>query len=194
MEILLDAGHGRNTPGKRSPVWSDGSQLFEWNFNRDIVQRISKELEAHGITPFIVTPEDADISLAERVRRVNAYVAKSKEPCLLISIHANAGGGTGWEAWTSPGKTKSDEYVREFYRAAHATLPKHFPIRAGTYDGLTGKESKFYILIHTKCPTTLTENLFMDKEIDCKYMMTEKGKEAIVNIHVKAILDIMAKK
>ena len=31
MKVLLDNGHGENTPGKRSPKWSDGSQLFEWN-------------------------------------------------------------------------------------------------------------------------------------------------------------------
>lgn len=38
--VILDAGHGYNTKGKRSPVWSDGSQLFEWEFNRDVVKRI----------------------------------------------------------------------------------------------------------------------------------------------------------
>lgn len=190
MKILLDAGHGRETPGKRSPVWNDGTQLFEWSFNREIVQRISKGLEAHNITPYIVTPEDTDVSLTERVRRINAYVSKSKEPCLLVSVHANAGGGTGWEAWTSPGKTKSDEYVRHFYTAARNTLPVHFPIRADGYDGVTGKESAFYILTKTTCPGILTENLFMDKEVDCRFLMSEEGKKAIASLHVKAILAI----
>lgn len=37
VKILLDNGHGYDTPGKRSPIWPDGSQLFEWEFNRDIV-------------------------------------------------------------------------------------------------------------------------------------------------------------
>ena len=37
MMILLDNGHGCDTPGKRSPVWPDGRQLLEWEFNRDIV-------------------------------------------------------------------------------------------------------------------------------------------------------------
>ena len=40
VKILLDNGHGYDTPGKRSPIWPDGSQLFEWEFNRDIVSRI----------------------------------------------------------------------------------------------------------------------------------------------------------
>lgn len=34
MKILIDNGHGKETPGKRSPVWPDGSQLYEYEFNR----------------------------------------------------------------------------------------------------------------------------------------------------------------
>ena len=34
ITILLDNGHGCDTPGKRSPVWPDGRQLLEWEFNR----------------------------------------------------------------------------------------------------------------------------------------------------------------
>ena len=33
MKILIDNGHGRATAGKRSPVWPDGKQLFEYEFN-----------------------------------------------------------------------------------------------------------------------------------------------------------------
>jgi N-acetylmuramoyl-L-alanine amidase len=29
LVILLDNGHGKNTPGKRSPKWSDLPQIFE---------------------------------------------------------------------------------------------------------------------------------------------------------------------
>jgi hypothetical protein len=43
---ILDNGHGGmidgvyQTPGKRSPVWPDGTQLFEGEFNRAIVKRL----------------------------------------------------------------------------------------------------------------------------------------------------------
>lgn len=30
--VLLDNGHGKETSGKRSPLWKDGSQLFEWEY------------------------------------------------------------------------------------------------------------------------------------------------------------------
>ena len=34
VKIILDAGHGESTPGKRSPKTDDGRQLFEWQFTR----------------------------------------------------------------------------------------------------------------------------------------------------------------
>ena len=47
--IILDGGHGVDCAGKRSPIWGDGSQLFEWEFNRDIVRRIAAMLKADGV-------------------------------------------------------------------------------------------------------------------------------------------------
>ena len=32
--VILDNGHGIDTPGKRSPIWEGNTQLFEWDFNR----------------------------------------------------------------------------------------------------------------------------------------------------------------
>jgi hypothetical protein len=43
MKILIDNGHGENTPGKRSPVWEDGVQLFEWEYAREIARRVETE-------------------------------------------------------------------------------------------------------------------------------------------------------
>lgn len=50
MKILIDNGHGRATAGKRSPVWPDGKQLFEYEFNRDIARRMHEALTARGPT------------------------------------------------------------------------------------------------------------------------------------------------
>jgi N-acetylmuramoyl-L-alanine amidase len=92
--IILDNGHGDNTPGKRSPVWPNGSQLFEYEFNRDIVKRIKSKLDSYNIDSVVLVPELDDISLAERCKRANKIYDNNKE-CVLLSIHANAGGGTG---------------------------------------------------------------------------------------------------
>lgn len=41
---ILDNGHGKNTPGKRSPKLADGRQLMEYEFNRAIVKKIATML------------------------------------------------------------------------------------------------------------------------------------------------------
>ena len=72
MKILIDNGHGKETPGKRSPVWPDGSQLYEYEFNRDIARRVYAVLTARGVDCELIVSEICDISLAERVRRDRA--------------------------------------------------------------------------------------------------------------------------
>lgn len=94
MIVILDNGHGNNTLGKRSPVWNDGTQLYEWKFNRILVREIKRRLDNLGIENVILVPEDHDVSLGERCRRVNS-IYKDRKDAFLISIHGNAGGGTG---------------------------------------------------------------------------------------------------
>ena len=186
MLILLDNGHGQETPGKRSPVWPDGSQLFEYEFNRDIVKRISKKLDELNIENYIVVPELADISLKTRCARINEIFI-DRPDAILISIHANAGGGTGWEAYTSKGDTKSDKYASILYNEANEYF-KGWKIRTDYSDNDPDKEENFYILKNTNCPAILTENFFMDNQKDCEYLLTNAGRDTIANMHVAAIL------
>ena len=187
MIILLDNGHGVNTPGKRSPMWDDETQLLEFEFNRDIVSRIAKKLNDLDIKYEIIVPEESDIPLLTRVVRINAICSRNKlEKYVLLSIHANAGGGTGWEAYTSPGQTLSDKYAELLYASANDAL-EGFAIRKEYADRDSDKEARFYILERTKCPAILTENLFMDTEKDCKFIMSDKGRDIIASLHVDAI-------
>ena len=76
ITILLDNGHGKETPGKRSPKWSDGSQLFEWEYNRRVVDAIIAKLDGLGIKSVKIVPEDTEISLSERAARANKICKK----------------------------------------------------------------------------------------------------------------------
>ena len=190
--VLLDNGHGKETAGKRSPVWSDGSQLFEWEFNRDIVRRISEKLEADGIPYRILVPEETDISLTERARRANEIAKENNGKAYVLSIHANAGGGTGWEVYTSPGQTPSDAIATVFFEeAGREFVPDGWRMRSDYSDGDPDKENQFYILKHTVCPAVLSENFFMDTEKDCRFIMSEDGRERIANMHVAAIKRVL---
>jgi len=183
--ILLDNGHGNDTSGKRSPVWPDKSQLFEYEFNRDIVHRIAKSLIDLGINHKILVPELHDISLKDRCTRANYYTN-----AILISVHANAGGGTGFEVFTSIGDTKADPLASILFNEAEKELSE-FKMRKDGSDGDPDKESQFYILKHTNCPAILSENLFMDTEIDCRFIMSEIGRKRIADYHIKAIIKML---
>lgn len=190
--IILDNGHGYNTAGKMSPKWADGSQLFEYQFNREIVKRLAQRLKAIGVDVRILVDEVNDVSLQARSMRVNKICKERAGDCLLISVHANAGGGTGWECYTSKGKTKADAFADIFYKHAERIL-SGWKMRKDLTDGDSDKEEDFYILKHTECPAILTENLFMDTEKDCKFLMSENGKNKIVDLHFEAIREILSK-
>lgn len=87
-KIILDAGHGEDTPGKCSPKWQKGEQLFEWEFTRDIVEQCSIILNNDKYDSEILVPEKKDITIRERAERTNE-IHKAKES-IFISIHGNA--------------------------------------------------------------------------------------------------------
>jgi N-acetylmuramoyl-L-alanine amidase len=196
MKILIDNGHGENTPGKRSPVWPDGTQLFEWEYTREIARRVEIELQKHGINGERIVKENIDVPLSERCKRANAIATKAGvKNCLLVSIHNNAATGTarGWEIHTYLGKSKSDEYATIFWNEAKSILPVETKMRGDWTDGDPDWDSNFAILRDTKCAAVLTENLFMDNPDDCRYLLSNEGKAAITKIHVQSILKIAGK-
>jgi len=193
MIVILDNGHGKNTPGKCSPIWPDGSQLFEYEFNRDIVNRIKLGLDIVKIKSIILVPELNDISLYDRVNRANEYHKVNNFNTILISIHANAGGGTGWEIFTSPGQTESDYLAQQIFASAHNNF-KEIKFRRDNSDGDDDKEENFYILRKTKAPAVLSENFFMDNEKDCRYIMSDEGRNFIAKVHVSGIINYINSK
>lgn len=187
--IILDNGHGKETPGKCSPKWKDGTQLFEWEFARDVVRHIEGKLRALGFDVRVIVPEMTDVTLGERVRRTNAICKeKGAGNCLFVSIHANGGGGTGWEAFTTPGKTKSDDFATVLYEEAEKMWGKEWRIRKDGTDGDPDKEANFYVIKGANCPAVLVENFFMDTERDCRYIMSQEGRDACAEVVKNAIV------
>lgn len=191
MKILLDNGHGDNTPGKRSP---DGL-LREYAYTREIAALVAAKLRKEGYDAELLVPELYDVKLLERVHRANVkcqtYGASN---VLLVSIHCNAAGsgkewmnGRGWEAWTSVGQSEGDKLAECLYESALETFAPGTKIRSDWGDGDSDKESQFTILSKTLCPAVLTENFFMDNKDDVDYLLSDEGKEAIVRCHVEGI-------
>ena len=190
MKILIDNGHGQETAGKRSP---DG-RLLEWSYNREIARRVVAALSSLGLDAELLVPEDEDISLYERCRRVNRLCLQlGKRNVCLVSIHVNAAGhgdkwynAEGWCCYTSPGQTAGDVLANYLCQAALQNLPGH-QMRFDYMDGDADQEAAFYILRHTACASCLTENGFMDCVRSCDFLLSDEGKQAIVDLHVQGI-------
>lgn len=182
--ILFDNGHGQETPGKRSPLWKDGRQLFEWEFNHDMVRRIILKCDHTWIRAVKLVPETFDVSLEERCKRANLWYDRCNGNCVVVSIHANAGGGTGFEVYTSTGQTKADPIATKLIEQLQKDFPE-IKIRKDVADGDPDKEAGFYILKHTKAPAILAENLFMDNEADCQLLMAEDFRDKLADSYVK---------
>ena len=195
MKILLDNGHGIDTPGKRSP---DGV-LREYAWNRLIAGRVVSALNDLGHDAALLVPEQEDIPLPERCRRVNAICqAFGTRNVILISIHANAAGrgdrwydATGWCAYTTRGDTRADALATSLYEAATFHLPGQ-RLRTDYTDGDPDLEADFYLLRHSLPPAVLVENFFMDAHRDCDFLLSEEGQSAIVNLHVDGICRYLA--
>lgn len=198
MKILIDNGHGNNTKGKRSPYSANKTlpkiDFYEYQWNREIAGKIVERLKEDGYDAELLTPEETDISLCERTRRVSAWCDKlGKDNVLMISIHANAAGNgkvwysaRGWSAYTTKGTTVSDAVAEYLYDAAEKYLVGQ-RIRTDMTDGDRDYEENFYILKYTPCAAVLTENFFYDNVQDVKYILSETGKGNIVNLHVEGI-------
>lgn len=210
-KILIDNGHGKDTPGKCSPVREDGTRYYEYAHARVIAKRIVAELKARGYDAELLVPEINDVPLASRVTRANK-LAKTygKDNVFVVSIHSNAAGnggwmqGRGWCIYTSPGKTNSDLIATCIFNRVEDELTKAgYPatfsqedyakrqkaMRSDFSDGDCDYEAKFYILTKTSCPATLSENLFHDNKADVKFLTSEVGINAIVQGHVSGIID-----
>nr|WP_301345966.1 MULTISPECIES: N-acetylmuramoyl-L-alanine amidase [Muribaculaceae] len=190
MKILIDNGHGEETPGKCSP----DKRLREYQYCREIAQRVSGELTLKGADTLLLVPEKTDISLNERVRRVNGWSNKlGSKNVVLVSIHNNAAGADG--KWHNA--SGFSVFVSQNASTNSKRLAQIFTDKA-TEMNLTGNrcipKEKYWVQSlamtrDTNCPAVLTENLFQDNEEDVAYLLSEEGKRAIVKLHVDSIID-----
>lgn len=192
IKVLIDNGHGKNTQGKRSPKGRYGI-LYEYEFNRAIAKPLVERLKKLGIDAELVVPEDNDISLGERCRRVNRVCDKvGSKNVLFISIHANASSNcetfqkpSGWSAFVyTKASNASKRLAQCLYDEAEKRNLKGNRCVPDCHYWTAG----FYVLKNTKCSAVLTENLFYDNEAEYEVLCSEKGREEIIDLHIKGIV------
>ncbi len=203
--VLLDPGHGAVDPsGKYTTAPSKqfqhskgtfhkGGWFFEGVFNRAITSRVSDKLENLSIPHVIVAHEYLDTSLEDRVKAANWYFTQYKNT-LYISTHANASGSgaaRGFEVYTTPGKTKSDDVATLLWNNAKALLGTKISYRQDTTDGDPDREANFYVIKNTKMPAILIEHLFFDNFEDASLLMTDEIQDLFAEAQVRTCVEWM---
>jgi N-acetylmuramoyl-L-alanine amidase len=176
MKIVIDAGHGPETPGKRSP---DGS-LREYQFNSAVARYVADALlhEYEGVEILMTHDDSRDVPLKERTDRANAWKAD-----LFVSIHANAAGdGVNWHSAQG-----IETYVytsRPAPAVALANAVQRQLIRATGRPDRGVKSANFHVLRETKMTAILVECGFMTNREECELLKSDsyrrKCAEAIV--------------
>lgn len=182
--ILIDNGHGKETPGKRSP---DG-RLREWEFTRRLARRLSAKLSAAGMDNKLIVSEDADITLRERVRRIASECTNG--PCVALSLHVNAsangtfGSARGFSAWVRP----DAEAPARNLAAEIAAKARKRGLEGNRRPGPRGYYEADFAILRCPCPAVLTENMFMDNIDDLSYLLGAEAIEELAEIHFQALV------
>lgn len=179
---ILDAGHGGmkngkyTTAPKKMHIFPEYT-IYEGVINRLIVDWLQGHLERNKIDYALIADHVEDTPLEYRVRKADNIYRKDTR-AIYLSVHSNAGVGSGFEIFTSPGQNKSDKVANIFCEIYQKNFP-NFPFRSDKADGDADKEENFYVLRKTDCPALLVENLFFDNKKDADFLMSIAGQKAI---------------
>ena len=192
VEIIVDNGHGK-TCTKGSP---DGTYR-EWQWAREMARMLVTELKRRGYEASLLVPEDDDVPVNERARRVNGICRqKGAGKALLVSIHSNAnsadgrwhdGEWSGFVAIVSPNASAKSKQAADFIwaRAIEAGLKGN--------RSFTDKPGKRFLVQNlgicrdSMCPAVLTESAFHDTREGVRLL--QGAKQRIMLAHADGIED-----
>ena len=182
--LVLDAGHGLNTAGKRTLNGSRGV-VHEWTMNNNVCNKIANILKDYNVTIYRTddTTGKTDVSLSERVKRCNNY-----NPHLFVSIHHNAVGVSSWSTATGV-----ETYWHTYGTANDKKVATLIQGKLASKTGLRNrgvKQAQFAVL-GCKATAILVEGAFMDSSIDYDYITSDKGQQAYAEAVAEGIIEYL---
>lgn len=153
-KIYIDPGHGGTDPG------AVGNGLQEKAVTLNIALQVRNILQSTygaGVSIRMSRTTDITRSLQFRTDDANAWGAN-----IFVSIHINAGGGTGFESFVYPGVGSTTLRLQDL---VHANALSSMRTVASVTDR-GQKTANFHVLRETAMPALLTENLFIDTVAD----------------------------
>ena len=170
VKVFIDAGHGGTDPG------ATGNGLLEKNLTLQIATRVKDMLvaEYNNVSVLMSRTGDQSLTLAQRTNAANAWGAD-----FLLSVHINAGGGTGYEDYIYPG---SGAPTTTYQNTIHTEI-----LKLVSYNDRGKKQENFHMLRESNMPALLTENGFIDNANDATKLKTSSFIESLARGHVNGI-------
>lgn len=173
VKVFIDPGHGGNDPG------AIGHGLEE----KQITLVIGKHLRDYLVKNYqdvsvrMSRNTDETVSLSKRTNNANQWGAD-----LYISIHVNAGEGSGFESFIFNRQFKNKARTEQIRTAIHDTLTSEI-----SWTDRGKKEANFHVLRETSMPAVLTESGFIDHRTDASNMRSSNWLESIATSHARGI-------
>lgn len=171
FKIVLDAGHGLYTPGKRCLKSLDKNETREWKLNSRICDKVETLLSGYDGFSLIRADDrmgERDIPLQERVQKARDFQAD-----IYLSVHHNAGvcGGSGGGPVTIV-YTKPSSKTLAYQKIVHEC----FVAQVGNFGNRAESMPKqnLHVLRETTMPAVLIECGFMDSSVDVPMILTEE--------------------
>lgn len=173
-KIFWDKGHGGSDPG------AVANGLQEKQLTHKIVEYAMSYLETNytGFEQRVTRTGDQTLTLSQRADMANAWNAD-----VFISVHINAGNGTGFETYVYNGGVSSQTV------ALQNVLHGEILSAMRKFENVTDrgkKRANYAVLRETKMPAVLTENLFIDSN-DAKHLKNEAFLKAVGEAHARGI-------
>lgn len=172
-KIFIDAGHGGSDSG------AIGHGIREKDVNLVIAlkvrQILNNDYEGHSVKLSRTT--DQTLTLKQRTDMANLWGAD-----YLLSIHINAGGGVGFESFTYNGNYARKIRTNQLRNFIHEAI-----IEETGFRDRGQKEANFHMLRESSMSAILTENGFIDHQIDASKLNQPAFIEKIARGHAKGL-------
>ena len=185
FKIALNAGHGKNTAGKRCLKKLDKNETREWVLNSRICEKIEiklKEYKGYELIRLDDPTGNKDVALNTRTKKANDFKAD-----FYLSIHHNAGvnGGTGGGIETYI-YTKSSKASEEWQEALYKALIKHTGLKGNRADGT--RKANLHECRESNMPCVLVECGFMDSKTDVPVILSTDFADDVADACVEVLV------
>ncbi|MGG0543734.1 N-acetylmuramoyl-L-alanine amidase [Priestia aryabhattai] len=173
-KIYLDAGHGGADAGA---VGANG--LYEKNLVLKIQQYLISYLNSTYSDFTIKTTRTTDtfLSLSQRASQANSWGADA-----FMSIHVNAGGGTGYEDYVYRSASNAS---KTFQSIVHGQVQP--TLLSYNHPNRGRKSANYAVLRLTNMPAVLTEIAFIDRSADAALLQNEAFLKSMGESYAKGI-------